>query len=146
MSHHLLSKKLWVGIGIMTCTFLAIAYAWFDYADHSIIQTEIPNQEMKTRADKTEPGKKVSMTEEAALYAQEPIRAENIEKIEEGYPCMVQMKQENIGLYTQDGTCIRQLIQVGEWLSEADKKQLQQGLWVESERELIMVLESYHLQ
>ena len=41
MSHHLLSKKLWIVIVGMTCTFLGMAYVWLHYVNQWSMQAEI---------------------------------------------------------------------------------------------------------
>ena len=142
MSHHLLSKKIWISVIIMTCMFLGLAYVWMYYTDQFILQAELTMQDSK-KAENENQASKITPTEEAALYTQEAIDAEKIEK---PYPCVVQMKEGSIGVFAQDGSCLRDLQQVGEWLSETDQTQLMSGIWVENEKELVMVLESYHLQ
>ncbi len=143
MSHHLLSKKLWIGITFMTCAFFSMAYVWLYYADQWSMQAELPITEEK--AEQAE-----EKTEEIASTA-EAVNKTTTESIEKGkiskiYPCVIQMIQGQVVICTEDGDYLRELNQVGELLGEIDRKQLQQGIRIENEEEMIMVLESYHLQ
>ena len=56
------------------------------------------------------------------------------------------MIKGKVGIYTENGDYLQELNQAGELLSEIDRKYLQQGIWIQNEEELIMALESYHLQ
>ncbi len=143
MSHHLLSKKIWIGILLLSCVFLVIAYVWLYYTDQWILQAELPVQEKETEKEKKETDEIDSAVEEVNLNAAEPIKKGKPEMM---YPCVIQMQQGEVGIYAEDGVYLQKLTQVGEWISEIDQKQLQQGIWIENEKELIMVLESYHLQ
>ncbi len=143
MSHHLLSKKLWIGITIMTCTFLGMAYGWLYYADQWSMQAEMSVGDEETGHAEVELEEKTSTAEAVNQTTTDPIEKG---KIQEVYPCVIQMIQGQIGIYTEKGEYLRELNQVGELLGEIDRNQLQQGIWIENEKELIVILESYHLQ
>ena len=58
----------------------------------------------------------------------------------------VQIVDGEIGVFHREGRCMKKLRQSGEYLSIADEQILSQGIPVNDEKELIIVLESYHLQ
>ena len=56
------------------------------------------------------------------------------------------MKKGVVGIYGEEEQCIKEYKQAGEYMSEKDRMELQRGIWVENEQELVMLLESFHLQ
>jgi len=143
MSHHLLSKKLWIVIIGMTCTFLGMAYVWLHYVNQWSMQAEVPVREEIESQRPDNKAKEKPIAETVNQAATDEIDKGKIEKI---YPCIIQMIQGEVGIYTENGDYLQELNQAGELFSEIDRKNLQQGIWIQNEEELIMVLESYHLQ
>ncbi len=143
MSHHLLSKKLWIGISIMTCTFLGVAYVWLYYADQWSRLAELPVEEENNEHTEEIAEEKASPAEAANMTTTEPVEKGKLDML---YPCVIQMIHGEVVICTEEGDYLRELNQVGELLGEIDRKKLQQGIRIENEEEMIMVLESYHLQ
>lgn len=143
MSHHFISKKVWIGVIILTCLFFGLTYIWMYYTNQLIRQAGLPRSETESTVQGAKSPEPEEPVEEAARYNQEPIEAKDPAV---SFPCLVQLQQGRLGLYDLEGRCLQELHQVGEWLSETDEKQLREGIKVQNEEELIMTLESYHLQ
>ena len=142
MSHRLLPKKCWLGLILLPSLFLILAYAGLDFVEHRIRQAEIPIKKAEEQCREEESN---SSLKEAATRSEEALNEEKIEIIKMKYPCKVQMVQGCIGVYVEENQFFRELKQMGEYLSDIDLFELQKGIWVKDEQELIMLLESFHL-
>ena len=143
MSHHLLSRKLWIGLLLIPCIFFAIVFAGMDYLEMKLLQIETPVIETEVQTSDQVSNLAV---QEAAYQTEKILNNSNIEKTKLEFPCKVQMKHGKIGIYLENESCVKEYKQVGEYLGEVDILELTKGIWVKDETELIVVLESFHLQ
>lgn len=137
MSHHLISKKIWISAAVLTIMFLGLTYAWFYYTNQLLLQTEI--------AERKE-NQSVAPSESAAEVAQPMIEPIETKEPVLSFPCTLRMKDGAIGLYDENGSLCQEMKQIGEYLSDQDRIQLIQGIQAENEQELIALCESFHLQ
>ena len=152
MSHHFFTKKLWislVAVMLLAGVFFGGVYVWLDQVQQYIVEAQLPTEkeakteqemEEKTASEEQVASQEIAM---AALQTEKPV---NQMEQEIQFPCTIRIVNEEIGVYHAEGGRVKKLRQVGEYLSAADKERLHNGIQVNDEKELIMVLESYHLQ
>lgn len=137
MSYYLFLKKCWIGMILASCIFFGGVYIGLDYSNQKVMESKVPENEN---------GEEKMDVKEAALQTEAAIEENKIERLTTKYPCKVQMKQEIIGLFGENEQCIKEYKVVGEYFSKREQEELQRGIWIQNEQELIMVLESFHLQ
>lgn len=145
MSHHLISKKVWISVVVLAVMFFALTYAWFYFTNQFLLQAEIEEREELRSEEESEAAKEMAKepAKETAQPMTEPIQEK--EPVNQ-FPCTLQLRDGAIGLYDEEGNLRQSLRQVGEYLSEQDRMQLIRGIRAENEQELIGLCESYHLQ
>ena len=148
MSHHLFTKQVWIMLVaaiLFTGVFFGGVYFWFNDVQRYILEAE-------NAAEQVEPNGQDGISKkmvEAQDTAMTPFQnGKNLNQIEQEieFPCLVQIVDGEIGVFHRKGRCMKTLRQSGEYLSIADEQILSQGIPVNDEKELIIVLESYHLQ
>lgn len=143
MSHYLLSRKCWLGLILLPCVFFGIVYIGLDYVEQRITQLE--TLVTKVEGQLMDEEKQLAL-QEVMIQSEEALNESEIDKKELQYPCKLKMKHERIGLYVNDEYCIKEFKQVGEYLETRDVLELRRGIEVINEQELVMLLESFHLQ
>ena len=145
MSRFLLSKKIWIGALILMIVFFSLTYVWFDWTNQVLLQAEQTEKEQYTERISQESAVSAERMEPVAETVQG--MTEPIEKtVEVTFPCMVQLREGEIGIYNEGGQLCRNMRQSGEYLSAADREPLQKGIWIADPEQLILLCESYHLQ
>ena len=159
MSHHFFSAKIWIvltGTIVISGSFFLLVYLLFDTTDDLILQSRLPIQEaMEKEANGEEWDNTHDEIKIHEKLKEDFLDEETMHLTEKGnryfesdvtFPCMIRMIDNNVGVYQIGGSCLKELRQFGEHLTEADKAKLRNGIYIKDEKELIIVMESYHFQ
>lgn len=149
MSHHFCSKKLWfilIGFVLLAGVFLGSTLMWLERVEKYVLETKLPVQEEKIGERLEKVIEKNYIEQEVQMAAQQSEKpvGKMEQKIE--FPCVIRIVDGTIGVYQEKKGCLKTLKQVGEQLTDEDELKLRNGIYIADEKELIMVLESYHLQ
>ena len=149
MSRRLFTTQLWVSlvaVMLLAGVFLGGVYFWLNSVQQYILETETPEADQPEQEEATDIAENTVESQEATLAALQAERALGQLEMDMEFPCMIQIVDGEIGVFQPEGRCVKKLSQVGEYLSAADEQVLRRGIQVNNEEELVMVLESYHLQ